>query len=322
MSNTGDSGGAGGTERAGGAEHAGGAGHAGGSAGHVGPFVTFVEHRRPDGHVARWESRRHRKQLGGAATAGSIWWAPTARGWWIAVLFAVGSSLFALGTVPAYVDAVGARWDAVTYFVGSLVLHVCRLSHVSGGGGRRTFGAGATRRRFFVFQPHRIDWWATAVQLLGTLFFNLSCGNALRANLTAQAAHQHVWRPDAFGSICFLVASTLAWFEVCHGWVAWRPRSWAWWITLANLTGSVAFGISAVAAYINPVTGEVTNADRSALVTSPARCASSSVPCSSCLSERSPNRRSPSRQKESETPDRSLRCQASMMTGMINGLRR
>jgi hypothetical protein len=258
MSYTGDSGGA---DRVGGSEHA------GGFAGHVGPFVTFVEHRRPDGHVARWESRRHRKQLGGAATAGSTWWAPRARGWWIAVLFAVGSLLFALGTVPAYVDAVGARWDAVTFFVGSLFFTSAGFLTYREAVDAAPSVPGATRRRFFAFQPHRIDWWATAVQLLGTLFFNLSCGNALRANLTAQAAHQHVWRPDAFGSICFLVASTLAWFEVCHGWVAWRPRSWAWWITLANLTGSVAFGISAVAAYINPVTGEVTNADRSALGT-------------------------------------------------------
>lgn len=63
----------------------------------------------------------------------------------------------------------------------------------------------------------------------------------------------------------FLVASALAWFEVCPGWVAWRPSgpgSWAWWITLVNLAGSVAFAVSAVAGYINPVTGQLTNADR------------------------------------------------------------
>ena len=125
----------------------------------------------------------------------------------------------------------------------------------------------ATPARFFVFQPGRIDWWATAVQLAGTLFFNLSCGNALRVNLTAEAASQHVWRPDALGSICFLVASALAWFEVCHGWVALRPRMWSWWITLLNLTGSVAFGVSAVAGYVNPTTGQLNNADRSNLGT-------------------------------------------------------
>jgi hypothetical protein len=89
----------------------------------------------------------------------------------------------------------------------------------------------------------------------------------VRTDLTAQAANQHVWRPDAVGSICFLVASALAWFEVCHGWTAWRPRSWAWWITLANLIGSVAFGVSAVAGYINPATGQLHNAERSNLGT-------------------------------------------------------
>ena len=29
--------------------------------GRVGPFMTYVERVRPDGVVARWDSRRHRK---------------------------------------------------------------------------------------------------------------------------------------------------------------------------------------------------------------------------------------------------------------------
>ncbi len=235
--------------------------------GHVGPFVTFVERVRPDGVVAHWESRRHRKHPPGASVTGSTWWAPGARGWWIAVLFAVGSLLFALGAVPGYASAVGARWDALTFFIGSLFFTAAGFltyrEAVDAGPQR----AGAARRRFFVFQPRRIDWLATAVQLAGTLFFNVSTGNALRVDLTAQAAHQHVWRPDAEGSICFLVASALAWFEVCHGWTAWRPRSLSWWITLLNLVGSVAFGVSAVAGYINPATGQLHNAERSNLGT-------------------------------------------------------
>ena len=238
--------------------------------GRVGPFVTFVtfvEHVRPDGAVARWESRRHRKHPQGAPAVGSTWWAPKDRGWWIAVLFAVGSLLFALGAAPGYASTVGARWDAVTFFVGSLFFTAAGFLTY-----REAVDAGpqapnAARRRFFVFQPRRIDWWATAVQLVGTLYFNVSTGNALRVDLTAQATHQHVWRPDAVGSICFLVASALAWFEVCHGWAAWRPRPWSWWITLANLIGSVAFGVSAVAGYINPATGQLHNAERSNLGT-------------------------------------------------------
>jgi hypothetical protein len=228
--------------------------------------MTFVDHVRPDGAVARWGSRRHRKHLQGAAV-GSTWWAPRARGWWIAALFAVGSLVFALGAVPGFASAVGARWDAVTFFIGSLFFTAAGFLAY-----REAVDAGpqapdAARRRFFVFQPRRIDWWASAVQLAGTLYFNVSTGNAVRTDLTAQAANQHVWRPDAVGSICFLVASALAWFEVCHGWTAWRPRSWAWWITLANLIGSVAFGVSAVAGYINPATGQLHNAERSNLGT-------------------------------------------------------
>ena len=235
--------------------------------GRVGPFVTYVERVRPDGVVARWDSRRHRKHPPGALTVGSTWWAPRARGWWIAVLFAVGSLLFALGAVPGYASAVGARWDAATFFIGSLFFTAAGfLSYREAvDAGPRT--PGSAHRHFFVFQPRRIDWWATAIQLAGTLWFNISTGNALRENLTAQAAHQHVWRPDAIGSIAFLVASALAWFEVCHGWVAWRPRSWSWWITLFNLVGSVAFGVSAVAGYINPATGQIHNAERSNLGT-------------------------------------------------------
>jgi hypothetical protein len=235
-------------------------------AGRVGPFVTFAEHVRPDGVVARWESRRHRKHLR-AAPAGSTWWAPASRGWWIAVLFAVGSLLFALGAVPGYTSTVGARWDALTFFIGSLFFTAAGFLAYREAVDAGPQAPGSARRRFFVFQPRRIDWWATAVQLAGTVYFNISTGNATRVDLTAQAANQHVWRPDAVGSICFLVASLLAWLEVCHGWLAWRPGSWSWWITLANLIGSIAFGVSAVAGYINPATGQLHNAERSNLGT-------------------------------------------------------
>jgi hypothetical protein len=227
--------------------------------------VTRTDPAAPGG-AAAGDSRRRRKLPAGAA-AGSVWWAPRCRGWWIAVLFAVGSLLFALGAVPAYATAAGTRWDTVTFFVGSLFFTAAGFltyrEAVDAGPQR----PGAARRRFFVWQPRRIDWWATAVQLAGTLFFNVSTANAMRVNLAAQAAHQHVWRPDALGSVCFLVASGLAWIEVCHGWARWQPRSWAWWITLLNLIGSVAFGVSAVAGYIDPATGQLRNAERANLGT-------------------------------------------------------
>ena len=226
----------------------------------AGALATFVDHVRPDGTVVRWESRRHRKHQ--KVAAGSTWWAPRARGWWIAVLFAIGSLLFALGSVPSYASAVGVRGDSVTYFVGSLFFTTASFLSYREAVDAAPPALNPAHRRFLTYQPGRIDWWATAIQLVGTVYFNVSTGVAMAYNLSAQTAHQHVWRPDGIGSVCFLVSSLLAWYEVCHGWAAWRPRSWSWWITLANLVGSIAFGISAVAGYINPVTGQVHNAGR------------------------------------------------------------
>jgi hypothetical protein len=226
----------------------------------IGAPATFVDRVRPDGVIVRWESRHHRKHQKSAV--GSTWWAPTARGWWIAILFAVGSLLFAVGSVPGYASAVGTSADAVTYFIGSLFFTSASFLSYREAVDAAPQALNPAHRRFFVYQPGRIDWWATAVQLVGTVYFNVSTGVAMVTDLSVQAAHQHEWRPDAIGSVCFLVSSALAWYEVCHGWLAWRPRSYSWWITLLNLIGSIAFGISAVAGYINPVTGQVHNAGR------------------------------------------------------------
>lgn len=229
--------------------------------------TTFVDHVRADGLVVRWESRRHRKHLGKEAAHGSTWWAPRARGWWIAVLFAVGSALFVLGALPWYATAVGVRWDSATFFLGSLFFTSAAFLTYREAVDAAPEAGNPSRRRVFVFQPRRIDWWASAVQLAGTLYFNVSTGVAMQVDLAVQSADRYVWRPDAVGSICFLVASALAWFEVSHGWVAWRPRSWAWWITLVNLLGSIAFGVSAVASYVIPATGELRDAERANLGT-------------------------------------------------------
>jgi hypothetical protein len=193
---------------------------------------------------------------------GSTWWAPRARGWWIGVLFAAGSALFVLGALPSYATAAGIRWDTVTFFAGSLVFTSAAFLTY-----REAVDAAPAGRRFFVFQPRRIDWWATATQLLGTLYFNVSTAAAMLVNLGTQDQDRYVWRPDAIGSICFLTASTLAWYEVCHGWIGWRPRSWSWWTALLNLLGSIAFGVSAVAAYVVPATGDLRDAARANLGT-------------------------------------------------------
>jgi hypothetical protein len=66
--------------------------------------------------------------------------------------------------------------------------------------------------------------------------------------------------PDAVGSICFLVASGLAYAAVCHGRGWWQARSPDWRIAALNLLGSVAFGIAAVASLVEPSTSEPVSA--------------------------------------------------------------
>ena len=177
-------------------------------------------------------------------------------------------ALFALGALPGYASAVGVRWDTATFFVGSLFFtSAAFLTYREAVDAAPAAQNPSRPARSSSSSRGGSTGGRRAVQLVGTLYFNVSTGAAMQVDLSAQTADQHVWRPDAIGSICFLVASALAWFEVCHGWIAWRPRSWAWWITLVNLLGSVAFGVSAVASYVIPATGELRNAERANLGT-------------------------------------------------------
>ncbi len=108
-------------------------------------------------------------------------------------------------------------------------------------------------------QTPSIGWWATAIRLIGTLFFNICTFNALR-DLSTRQEEALVWAPDAFGSISFLVASGLALVEVCHRLWCWKPAGIIWRIAAINMAGSIAFGISAIGARIIPETGDLDNA--------------------------------------------------------------
>ena len=220
-----------------------------------GPFTTELTLVGRDGVHAVWDSRHHRKRA--ASPDESTWWAPGALGWWMGVLFAVGSACFAVAAIPTLAADVGATTDNAIYFVGSLFFTTAgflQYGQVVGADDPSLHGARARLRRLATWSPHRIDWVAAAVQSVGTLFFNVSTGHALTVSATGTAElNRAIWRPDALGSICFLVSSYLSWAEVCHGAGRWRPRDLSWWIVVGNLLGSVAFGVSAVAAkYVGP----------------------------------------------------------------------
>jgi hypothetical protein len=178
-------------------------------------------------------------------------------------LFAVGSLCFALGALPAYLDLVSARVDGLTFFIGSILFTAAAyLSFLEAANSPATIEVEAVRRRRFRlagWRPRSIDWWATAIQLVGTLYFNVMTLLALNENWSVSQDNRLVWRPDVAGSICFLVASYLAWAEVCHSMGRLMIRELSCWIVVLNLVGSIFFGISAIGAYANPDTGEVTS---------------------------------------------------------------
>jgi len=230
-----------------------------------GPFVTAEVLRRPDGTLVRWRSREHRKRArraAGAARTG-VWWRPDRLGWWIGVLFAIGSLCFVLAAVASQWASSPRPAIGVTFFVGSIFFtsaaylqywQVVNVQHAPTGA-RPGLSLGR-RLRPASWEPGRIDWLSALVQLVGTVFFNVSTFAAMKTGLTTKQADLRVWTPDVLGSICFLVSTELAYAEVCGRWFCLRRSGISWWIVAPNLLGSVFFGISAIAALIVPDTGE------------------------------------------------------------------
>jgi YrhK-like protein len=227
-----------------------------------GPFATEVTFAHPDGRTVRWSSRRHRKHTSRLSRTRpgreQVLWAPHRASWWIAVLFVVGSTCFLLGPLPFFLDAVGPQADAWVFFVGS-VFFTCAatlqwLETVNADPGPVTTSRGPLR--LVAWEPRRIDWWSSGVQLVGTVFFNATTWRALSTAVGATSYDQAVWRPDAYGSICFLVSGYLAHVEVSGGWLHGAPRSLEGVLVAVNLFGCVAFAVSAVASYVPPSTSD------------------------------------------------------------------
>jgi hypothetical protein len=164
----------------------------------------------------------------------------------MALLFATGSACFLVGPFPGYAELVGATAVGVTFFVGSILF--------TGGGALQTLLAFPDRR---TAGAPRALWWAAVVQSAGTLLFNATTFHTL-ATLPSDADYDRlVWRPDAFGSICFLVSGVIAYRAAPrHGWAPARGGP-GWWEPAVNLLGCVFFGVSAVAGYVVPTTGSI-----------------------------------------------------------------
>jgi hypothetical protein len=178
----------------------------------------------------------------------------------IAWLFVLGASCFALGAIPAYVRAVGAAADASTFFVGSIFFtsaSYCQLVQAQSPGMTgvdQQHQHARVRILPWAWRPRDKNWLAAATQFPGTLFFNISTFAATAHNLTAAEADKHVWRPDIFGSILFLVASAYAISALGVRFQRLRSGALPWSIAWLNMLGSVAFMASAIGSFVLPNT--------------------------------------------------------------------
>lgn len=163
----------------------------------------------------------------------------------MAAFFAVGSACFLIGPFPGYISLVGEQADAITFFAGSIFFTI--------GGALQTSLAVAERNS----AEGRPAWLAATIQSAGTLFFNVTTYMAMHHAFSSPGYNRLVWRPDALGSVCFLVSGVIAYrASDRRGWLPAR-RANGWWEPAVNLLGCIFFGISAIAGYVVPSTGSM-----------------------------------------------------------------
>jgi len=147
-------------------------------------------------------------------------------------LFAVGSTLFAIATLPGLSAVAGAGLVNLLCFVGSW------------------FFTTAGWMQLVLSGPAlRIGWLSAAAQFAGTILFNISTGASLWAH-AVKPERRLVWAPDFVGSLAFLVSGALGVVAVTAvvGIFELKSRDWqAEWI---NMIGCLAFGVSALAAFV------------------------------------------------------------------------
>ena len=161
-------------------------------------------------------------------------------------LFSVGAVGFVVGPLDAYATRVGARGDAVTFFIASILF--------TGGGLTQSWLAYPERR---AHRAGALAWRGAWIQSVGTVLFNVMTFEAI--SHAASGAHYTalVWTPNAMGSACFLISGVLLYLSAPP--VGWRPvrRAAGWWEPPVNVLGCVLFGVSALAGYATASSGQV-----------------------------------------------------------------
>jgi hypothetical protein len=173
------------------------------------------------------------------------WWRPRNLDWWVGAVLVPGALCFLLAPIDPIAEAVGLRTDLWAFFVGSAFFTTSGILQLTG----------AIREQ----EPseRRADLWSAAIQLTGMFLFNISTFAATLTDRSVADQVHIVWKPDLWGSVCFLVSAVIGSFAV--GAIHWPPHTRQRWTSTVNLFGCIFFMVSALAAYILP-SGEVLRA--------------------------------------------------------------
>jgi hypothetical protein len=229
------------------------------------PFITRRTYRRRDGSLRVWSSRHHRKALVLPEAAKAITvaetllrclWMPRKLNWWIGVVFAIGSLLFAIASVLSLSPALAQAWSLdstevnAIFFAGSIPFTIAAYLQLFQAANVREFLADNSSSPkpvcFFGWRPSDIGWLSSAFQFAGTILFNFNTFDAMIPSLTWFQEDLVIWAPNIIGSILFLASGYLAFIETCHAHWTWKPKSISWWVVFTNLLGCGGFMVSAM----------------------------------------------------------------------------
>ncbi len=231
-------------------------------------FIKKFEQTMPNGEKLLYRSRMYRKVISPLSKTEQIWlkskinpwsyfFAPKRLSWWIAILFLIGSFLFAFGSFSSNWNHLlssklfSALNINLIFFIGSLFFTSAALLQMIETDRHNIVDLVYPNTNRIVKLLKNAGFLSALSQFAGTILFNFNTLDAMKHNLNWLKKDFFIWMPDIIGSILFLVSSFFAFLEIydeqqlCFD-------SIEFWIVVLNALGSVAFFISALFAYYLP----------------------------------------------------------------------
>lgn len=159
--------------------------------------------------------------------------------------FMVGSAFFAIGSAPGLATLLGTTGANLSFFIGAWFFTAAGFMQLF------LSGEVSVPVSYSPGRMVRAEWLTASTQSFGTILFNVSTTGALYAHTTAGQEH-YSWNPDAGGSVAFLISGVFAFVAYSRVTPRWNLATRDWWSVFVNFVGCVAFGVSAVGAFILP----------------------------------------------------------------------